>query len=141
VKRLVIGIGHPDRGDDAAGRLVVERLTTDRTQLRSDCGDLIELWAGEDDVVVVDAMRSGRPGGTVTRLDAAATHLEAGQFSSSHSFGLAETVELARALGRLPARLLIYGIEGADFAVGSNPTIEVEAAAVKLAAEIEAGSS
>ena len=46
---------------------------------------------------------------------------------------LAETVELARALGRLPAQTVVYGIEGGSFAVGEPLTPEVAAAAVRVA--------
>lgn len=134
--RLVIGIGNRDRGDDAAGLLVAERLNSDRTSLRSDCADLMELWEGEEEVVVVDAMRTGRPAGTVTRIDAARTSLPAGQFGSTHSFGLAETVELARALGTLPESLVIYGIEGADFTVGAPPSPAVTTAVSRLVRDL-----
>lgn len=137
MSRLVIGIGHPDRGDDAVGALVVKQLTRARTRLCSDCNDLMDMWAGEDDVVIVDAMRSGAAPGTVIRLDADRAELPARQFSSSHSFGLVETVELARSLGRLPRRLRIYGIEGADFALGALPSPQVTRASAVVAAEIE----
>lgn len=140
-RRLVIGIGNRDRGDDAAGLLVADRLTSERTGLRSDCTDLMDLWEGEDEVVVVDAMRTGRPAGTVTRIDAAHTPLPAGQFGSSHSFGLAETVELARVLGTLPERLVIYGIEGTDFTVGANPSRAVTAAVARLARDLASEGS
>ena len=46
----------------------------------------------------------------------------------THAFGLAETIELARALDRLPARLLVYGIEGACFEAGDELSPPVRAA-------------
>lgn len=39
--------------------------------------------------------------------------------NSTHAFGLAETVELARALGQLPRRLVVYLVEGEQFEVGT----------------------
>ncbi len=48
--------------------------------------------------------------------------------SSTHSFGVAEAVELARALGRLPARIVVFGIEGRDFAQGEGLSPDVDAA-------------
>jgi hydrogenase maturation protease len=48
---------------------------------------------------------------------------------STHAFGVAEAVEMDRALGGLPRRLTIYGIEGANFAAGEELTAEVESAA------------
>ncbi len=47
--------------------------------------------------------------------------------------GLAEAVELARALGRLPARLVVYGIEAASFETGAEPSAAVRAAAESVA--------
>ena len=48
--------------------------------------------------------------------------------SSTHSFGVAEAVELARALGRLPARVVVFGIEGRDFTPGEGLSPDVDAA-------------
>ena len=40
--------------------------------------------------------------------------------SSTHALGLADAVELARSLGRLPQRVVVYGIEGAAFEFGNG---------------------
>ena len=56
--------------------------------------------------------------------------------SSTHAFGVADAVGLAAALGRLPARLEIYAIEGADFSLGAplSPAVArtVDALATRL---------
>jgi len=39
--------------------------------------------------------------------------------SSSHAFGVAETVELARSLGRLPQCLVAYLVEGEQYRIGA----------------------
>jgi hypothetical protein len=39
--------------------------------------------------------------------------------SSTHAFSVAEAVELAGALGRLPARVDVYAVEGKDFRAGA----------------------
>lgn len=136
-ERLVIGVGNPHRGDDAAGISVAERLGAPRAVTSAGGAELIDLWGKRREVVVVDATRSGRPVGTLTRFEAANQPLPAGNFASSHSFGLAETVELARALGRLPPRLRVYGIEGAVFELGSEMTPEVTQAVARLVEELE----
>jgi hydrogenase maturation protease len=51
-----------------------------------------------------------------------------------------EAVQLARALGRLPGRLLVIGIEGKRFDSGAGLSPEVERAAERLADEL-AGQS
>lgn len=137
--RLVIGIGNSDRGDDAAGTLVARALKRTRSKELVDCVALLELWEGESDVVVVDAMRSGRVPGTVSRFDAAASELPVRTSSSTHSFGLAETIELGRALGRLPSRLMVLGIEADGFGPGDTLSAAVERAISEVAAAIDGG--
>ena len=58
------------------------------------------------------------------------------QRSSTHLLGVAEAVELARALGRLPARTVVYGIEGASFDTGAALSPEAAAAVEVVAAAI-----
>ena len=63
----------------------------------------------------------GAEPGTVHRFDAASGPLPSREFrSSTHALGIGETVELARALGRLPARLVVFGIEGESFGSGGE---------------------
>ena len=79
-------------------------------------------------------MSSGTAPGTVHRLDAGEPPSPAAMFgTSTHHLGLAEAVELARALDRLPERLVVFGIEGADSAPGDELTPEVEAGAARAA--------
>jgi hydrogenase maturation protease len=40
---------------------------------------------------------------------------------SSHALGVGEAIALARALERLPSRLVDYGVEGARFGAGTEP--------------------
>jgi hydrogenase maturation protease len=98
---------------------------------------LLELWKGADDVILVDAVSSASVPGTVTSFDAVAAPLPA-LFSgcSSHSFGVAEAVELARTLDRLPRRLTVYGIEGGDFTHGTGLSPEVARAVDELVGRI-----
>ena len=135
-EHLVIGIGNPDRGDDAAGVLVARRVHGGRIVEWSDCSVLMDLWDTADDVIVVDAMSSGLDAGAVRRFDATSERLPARTFPSSHSFGIAETIELARTLGRLPRQLTVYGIEVSDLEVGARPCPEVLSAVEQVAAAI-----
>jgi hydrogenase maturation protease len=94
---------------------------------------LIDAWEGAADVVVIDAVSSGAAPGTIHRLDVAEGPLPRRFFhNSTHLFGVAEAVETARALGRLPARLVIYGIDGRNFDFGEGLSPEVEAAATEV---------
>jgi hydrogenase maturation protease len=122
---LVIGLGHPDRGDDAVGSAVAARaallLPPDVAVVQhQDPAGLIDVWSGPDLVVVSDAIRTGQPPGTVRVLHADEEPLRIGAGAGgTHEFGLAEAVELARALDRLPPRLVIVGVEAGQFEFGA----------------------
>ena len=149
---LVVGCGNTNRGDDAAGLLVARYLRTLGVQAQEQSGEalaLIESWKGaqqEQEVILVDAVVTGAPPGTVTVWDARTAPV-IGDFyrCSTHSFGVAEAVELARILDLLPPRLLIYGIEAKQFEVGSEPSPEVlcaiEEVAQRIALEVAACTS
>ena len=140
---IVIGVGNAWRGDDGCGLAVARRIAAAAppgVQVAAHEGDgvrLIELWSGAAHAVVVDAASSGAHPGTVHRFDAVAGPLPVDSLrSSSHAFGVADAVELARALDRLPARLDIYGIEGTAFGAGARLTPAVADAVVALAARL-----
>ncbi len=98
--------------------------------------ELIEACDGARAVWIVDAVCSGAQAGTLHRFDASAGPVPAELFGvSTHRLGLADALELARALGRLPARVIVYGIEGANFEPGA-----VMSPAIALAAEQLAGA-
>ena len=133
---LVVGIGNQDRGDDGFGPAVVRRLhgrAPPGVCIRECSGDilaLIEAWNGFAAVFVVDAAAPiGRPG-RVHRLDLTDSALAVGfAHGSTHAFGIAEAVELARSLDQLPSRLIAYLVEGERFDIGA-PLSPVVAEAV-----------
>jgi hydrogenase maturation protease len=139
---LVIGVGNEWRSDDAAGLVVARRLAALEPTLRvaahgGEPVDLIHEWTGEDEVILVDAVDSGAAPGTIHRFDAAEPGLASGPSrGSTHALGVAEAIALGRALGRLPGRLLLFGIEGGRFEAGASLSPEVERAAEELVQEL-----
>ena len=137
---LIIGCGNPDRGDDAAGILIADALRRRGVNARAHSGDglaLIDLWAAFDDVVIVDAMVSGEKPGVVRWWDPHTDSRCRTAFrGSTHVFGPAEAIEIARALGRLPERMRLCGIEGRVFGLGSAPSPEVLQAIDRLVEEL-----
>jgi hydrogenase maturation protease len=141
---IVIGLGNAYRGDDACGLLVARKLrdrvtgvarVLDRPVLGP---DLLELWEGRVLAVVVDAMRTGRPAGTLHRIEVGTHPLPASlATTSSHGFSLAQAVALGQTLGRMPRRLILFGIEATAFDPGTPPSAPVEAAIPRLAERIE----
>jgi len=137
---LVIGIGNTYRGDDGAGLAVAEWLSAaappDITVLRHE-GEpmsLPEIWDKADDVYLVDAVSSGGEPGNIYRFDVTAEPLVARLSPhGTHALGVADTIELARALGRLPRRLISYGIEGSCFDTGASLSPPVREAVAVVA--------
>lgn len=100
---------------------------------------ILNAWEGADLAIVVDAAASGAPAGTVHRLDVDDAPLTRDLARcSSHGVGLAEAIELGKALGRLPTRLVVYAIEAKNFETGAPLSSEVAAAASDVVRRIEA---
>ncbi|WP_327068590.1 hydrogenase maturation protease [Kitasatospora sp. NBC_01302] len=148
-RTAVIGVGNEYRHDDGLGPAVLARLARLNERLPlpggtalllcdGDPARLITLWESADLAIVVDAAHAhpGRPG-RVHRLE-----LDGGPWSptagatSSHGLGLGEAVELARALDRLPGRLVVYAVEGADTSPGTGLSPPVAAAVDPLTRQI-----
>ena len=135
----VLGLGNPARGDDGAGPLVVRFLRDlgiEAAVVKREPLELLEVWRPEDDVIVIDTVLTGAPCGTIQTWNEASLALPGGASASTHNLGLAEAIELARALGRLPRCLKIFGIEGRKFAMGAKMSPAVERAAENLAHRI-----
>lgn len=141
----VLGIGNGARRDDGVGVWVAQALAArlgdslDVRVLGDDGFQLVDALGGIDAALLIDAVQSGAPPGTVHRFDAAREPLPPALLRcSTHLLGVAEAVELARALGQLPARVAVYGIEGADFGLGEGLSAPVAAAAAGLVEELAA---
>jgi hydrogenase maturation protease len=98
--------------------------------------DLPMHWGPDDRVVIVDAAAPAGHPGRVTDVDALAQHLVAPSTASTHTVDVGAAVELARALGRMPAELSIVGIEGASFGFGDELDPAVLGAARLVVARI-----
>jgi hydrogenase maturation protease len=137
---LVLCCGNPDCADDAAGPLVARDLRQMGIQAHEHRGDalsLIEAWRSADDVILVDALVTGKRSGTLTILNAGSTPSNTwARLGSSHGLGLAEAMALSRALGCLPRRLILCGIEARRFDLGQPPSKAVERGAERAARRI-----
>ena len=72
---------------------------------------LIDLMDGAGAVILIDAVRSGASPGTIHDLDLGDIDSLGAALVSSHDFGVAAAVALARKLGRAPAHGRVLGIE------------------------------
>ena len=140
---LVIGIGNEYRSDDGAGLVVARELRTKNPpdmliiESNGDGAALMEAWKAAQSVILIDAAASGRAPGTIHRFDAVKQPLPTNfSFHSTHAFGVAEAIGLARALQQLPPRLMVYAIEGKNFTAGVGLSPKVAKAVQKVIAQI-----
>jgi hydrogenase maturation protease len=115
---LIVGVGSPF-GDDTLGWRALDALqgsgwrppgcrVSYRKADRPGAG-LLELFAGRDAAVLLDALVAGGAPGTVRLLDRAELLLH-GSRASSHALGVAEVLALGERLGMLPPRLWVIGL-------------------------------
>jgi hydrogenase maturation protease len=146
---LVIGIGQSMRGDDAAGLEVVQawRMKFPGTAAGVDVEfaelpglGLLDMVEGRDAVILVDAVQSAEPAGTIILLkpeDLASFGSDSG---SAHGWGVAETLQLGQSLYPWLAdcRITLIGIVGRQFDVNAGLSPEVRKALPEAAERLEA---
>jgi len=128
----IIGCGNRDRGDDAVGLIVADRLREmglPFTAYECDPLGLLHQWSPADEVVLIDAIVTGAPPGTVQWSDGREVGWNQAAPASSHGFDVAQAFELARIVDRLPAVLRLCGIEAERFEMGSGLSTPVREAA------------
>ncbi|MDY6900656.1 MAG: hydrogenase maturation protease [Cyanobacteriota bacterium] len=142
-KILLIGIGNKFRQDDAVGLIIAEKFRNQlppEIQIIEASGEgvaLMELWQDATTVYLFDAVFSGAEVGKIHRIDAQIETVPAKFFNySTHAFSVAEAVELARTLNQLPSKLIIYGVEGKNFAHGIGLSPEVERATEEVVQQV-----
>lgn len=132
---VILGLGEDLRADDAAGLLAVrelQRLGIEAAELR-DPYLLPDALAGAEEAFLIDAVVCDEPEGALVVIDGTVRQPELRFPASTHGFGLAEGLELARILGGLPSRCTIYGISAKRFEIGEPPSEAVRAGAIAAA--------
>lgn len=123
VRWRVIGIGSPVIGDgvgwDAIAVLRADGLDgkVELIALDRPGPGLIALLEPGHGVILIDAMHSGLPAGSVREI-ATDELLSGTRMPSTHDLGVAESLLLAEALGQMPARLHLIGVESSSGAGG-----------------------
>jgi len=142
---VVVGLGNLSRGDDAAGRQVARRLRREPpagvevVECEGEATTLLDAIEGAEAAWLVDACVSDGLPGAIHRFDAVSAPLpDLGFGLSTHGFGLAAAIELARALDRLPSRCVVYAIEGASFDQGAPLSPPIAAAVAEVAWRLRA---
>ena len=122
---LVLGVGNRTRGDDGAGPCIAEQVAAlalpgVEVVVEAEPLALIEIMAGHDVVVLVDAVAPQGDAGRVHVWDGdSLPRGRAMRAVGSHGMGVRDALELAGALHSLPSRLTVVGVEGESFDVGA----------------------
>jgi len=161
---VVIGVGNEFRRDDGIGPEVLSRLrgqTADGVRLVASDGEparMIEAWTGARLAVVIDAVLAAPPPpaqisippapspstvplhapcpGRLHRIVVDRTPATDVHTDSTHGLGLGASVALARALDRMPERLVVHAVEVTDVGRGVGLSPAVAAAADALTAAV-----
>ena len=92
------------------------------------CGmDLLDVIAGRDHLILVDAVNTGRPPGTLVRYADRDIPAAFRTKTSPHQLGLADVLALLKLLDRAPRRVTVIGVEAASLGVGLELTPVVAA--------------
>ena len=144
---IAVGIGNEYRRDDGVGLYVVRRLAglelnnLEIVEADDNALELLNLWNDTDEIILIDAACSGKEPGTVYNFNAIEQTIPQDIFPclSTHSFGLAEIIEMAKVFDNMPRSLQVYGIEIADYSLGEGLSPEVQKAADELVEKLLTG--
>ncbi|KJS03804.1 MAG: hypothetical protein VR65_00330 [Desulfobulbaceae bacterium BRH_c16a] len=143
---MIVCIGNELVADDGVGCAVYERLREmtlpDRVRL-SFLGlggiDLLEEFAGEELLVVVDAVQFGGAPGTIHQLGWDQLPAIRPRPVSGHGIGIREAIAVGKKLypERVPEKIYLVGIEGSCFnQLGIGLTAEVARAVPEAVAAV-----
>lgn len=133
-KVLVLGIGNLVMSDDGIGVKVVQMLQRefrlpDRVEIM-DGGtlglDILPRLEGIEQLIVVDAVETGRPPGTLVRLAGDEIPLALETRLSPHQMGLKDLLAVSHLVGHTPREMILVGIQPGSIEMGTELTPEVE---------------
>lgn len=130
---LVLGAGNILLSDEGIGVRVVEALQ-DRYRVPDavevldggTCGmGLLDVLAGRDHLIIVDAVNTGRPPGSLVRLADDEIPAAFRTKSSPHQLGLQDVLALLLLLGTAPRRVTVIGIQpfSLDLSLELSPVV------------------
>ena len=144
---IVLCLGNLLRGDDGAGVAVHHRLAEEASLPEDvelvDGGtpglETVLLLQDYQRAIIIDAADMGRRPGEWVRFSPENVLLESGDLAlrgTLHSAGLAEALQLGKALGVLPPEIVIYGIQPQEIGWTEGLSEPVQAAVTAVCAAI-----
>ena len=133
MKILVLGIGNLLLQDEGAGVRVVEEFERKYVPPAGvellDGGtsgiELLQYIQGKDHLIILDVVKSGNPPGTIIRLEGEDVPALFQKRISPHQLGLSDLLAVAQLTGRMPGRVVLFGIEPKSIETGLEMSEEV----------------
>jgi len=133
---LVLGLGNVLLSDDGLGPVTLARIERDYqlpSQVRLVEGGtlglmLLDELAQAAHVILVDAVATGAPPGTLVRLDGDAVRDAVRDRLSVHQVGVADLLDAARLIGRYPDSVVLLGLAPGSIGFGIERTNAVQEA-------------
>jgi hydrogenase maturation protease len=140
LKILVLGIGNVLLMDEGVGVRAVNELERQYRFSREvellDGGtagiELIRHISGRDHLILIDVMKSGKPPGTVSRVEGEDVPAVFRNRISPHQLGLSDLLAAAMLTDELPKNIVLFGVEPADLSQGLDLSDAVETSLDKL---------
>lgn len=122
-RQAIIGIGNPNRSDDAIGWHAIDLLKknppahTDLVKASGEMTELLELFSQYDTIHCIDAASGLKmPWMRFETLEELAKNTTAQ--TSTHGLGLLEAIKMAKTLETLPKTLIIWAIRAGNYKMG-----------------------
>ncbi len=132
---LILGIGNTLLTDEAVGVRVVEALQdaydlppeVQAVDAGTSSMDMLDVIADVDLLVVLDALKAGKPLGTVVRLSGDEVPVFFRKKLSPHQVGLSDVLASLEFAGCRPKDIVVIGVEADNFELGLEMTPAIAA--------------
>jgi hydrogenase maturation protease len=141
---LVLGLGNIIMADDGVGPRLIDYLLQ-QGQLPDgvallDGGtlglDLLPRLEGVQQLIIVDAVETGKTPGTLVRLSGEEVALALDTKLSPHQTGLKDLLAVARLLDHLPDEIVLLGVQPASIEMAAELSPQVAVCLPQLAAMV-----
>lgn len=141
---LVLGLGNTIMADDGVGPRAIEYIQQ-QGQLPDDVElldggtlglDLLPRLEGVARLIIVDAVETGQPPGTLVRLAGHEVPLALEAKLSPHQMGLKDLLAVARLMDQLPEEIVLLGVQPASIEMAAELSPQVAACLPQLVAMV-----
>jgi hydrogenase maturation protease len=137
----VICLGDELRQNSGVGLLIANRIKRLRLKgvkiIKPPINQLVDLVEENDElIIIVDVVKTGAICGEVIKIDDLNRLDMFDGFVSSHTIMILKELKFLKMLGKLPKKVVIFGIEGKRFEFGRCICREVRRAASRVIKEI-----